>query len=483
MSVLSLSANSPAFSRAGGAATLLAIFVGIGLSAVWMPVAPLFLLAGIWIGIRWQRLPAELLVVLIAGSVVLDFGFANVGLRLGGLPLPLTEILLLPLVGIALVRVRSLHDLGWPGVFLIGFLALATLRLVVDVPRWGTFAVRDYTTPLETLAMIVGFWAVKEYGLRVWIRIWRFVLLLLLMYASFYPLREQLASMGPVVGLQRPVPLLGQFNGTGFAISAAFFFFHLFLRRSWPYLLGAWCLLLLAILQQRALYLAIPMAALVILAASPRIGGTVAVRLAAGLGLAILVLFLIAPVVGSGRVGAITPAFYASHISTIFGAEGPATGERDVRIQWATELWDRLRDQPESLLVGIGMGPDLIEGFRAPEGKLVRKPHNDYLEIFARFGIVGAGLWLGLLASSVGRIWSAARRGEMQDEERRFLLWVLALATVYLFVSAVQPLLAFPYGTIPLFTALGMGLAVATRPVATPAPESRRRPRLVPKEL
>jgi hypothetical protein len=480
ISVLSLSARATVLLWPGKAAVLLAVFVGIGLSAIWMPLAPLVLLAGIWIGSRGHRLPADALALLIIGNIVLSFGFANLGLRLGGLPIPLTEILLLPLVGIAVLRLRSLQELGWSGVFLTGFLVLATLRLIASLPDWGVLAVRDYTTPLEALAIVVGFWAVKEYGLGKWIGVWQVAFLALLVYASLFPFKEQLASLGPVVGLQRPTPLLGQFAGAATAISSAFFFFQLHSSRNWAYLLGAWALVLLLILQTRSTYFAVPLAALVVAVASRRIGGTVPVRLAAGLGLAILALFLIAPLVPSGRVGAMTPAFYASHISTVIGAEGPSSGTLDDRMEWSRQLWDRLRAQPANMLVGIGPGPDLIGGFRGLEGELVRKPHNDYLEIFARFGIVGAGLWAGLIASALGRIWSGVRRHEMQDEEKRFLIWVLALATVYLLISGVQPLMGFPYGTIPLFAALGMGLAVATRPVPTPAPEPQHLPRFVP---
>ena len=38
---------------------------------------------------------------------------------------------------------------------------------------------------------------------------------------------------------------------------------------------------------------------------------------------------------------------------------------------------------------------------------------------------------------------------------------MLANSVVYLFISATQPLLAYPYGTIPLFGILGAGLALA----------------------
>ena len=466
MSVLSLSAHSRGLSWAGGVTALLVIFVGVGLSAVWWPLASLVLLMALWLGVRGRYFPGDILVVLIAGNIILGFGFANLGLRVGGLPLPLTEVLLLPLVGLAALRLRSLKELGWPGVFLVGFLVVSTLRLLASLHDWGPLALRDYTTALEALSLLVGFWAVREYGLGRWIQTWRVVLLFLLLYASLIPLQEGLASMGPVVGLQRPVPLLGQFSSAGIGISAALLFFYLFSERSRSYLLGVWCIVLLAVIQFRGLYFAVPLAILFSATASPRIAAVATFRFAVGLGIAALALILLSPLIPSGRVGPITPAFYTSHISTIIGVDGPAAGTIENRIKWAGDVWDKVSAKPANLVVGLGLGPDLIPSHRGLQGQLVRKPHNDYLEIFARTGIIGLLLWVGLLATPLARIWSVVRKKRVHGAEVTFLVWVLTLAAVYLFVSAFQPLMAFPYGTIPLFTSLGMALAVATRAAA-----------------
>jgi len=59
---------------------------------------------------------------------------------------------------------------------------------------------------------------------------------------------------------------------------------------------------------------------------------------------------------------------------------------------------------------------------------------------------------------------SARRLGA---SEARFLCWVVAALTLYLVVAAVQPLLAFPFGTVPLFTVGGIGLAVVDRAAMT----------------
>jgi O-antigen ligase len=92
---------------------------------------------------------------------------------------------------------------------------------------------------------------------------------------------------------------------------------------------------------------------------------------------------------------------------------------------------------------------------------MVRKPHDDYLEVFARTGIVGLALFLWILIAALTPVVRRVRRGD--GAEARFCVWILAASCVYLLIAATQPLLAFPYGTVPLFTLLGMGIAAAER--------------------
>jgi O-antigen ligase len=123
---------------------------------------------------------------------------------------------------------------------------------------------------------------------------------------------------------------------------------------------------------------------------------------------------------------------------------------------------DEWQSSLPSALFGVGLGPDLASGFRLAGDVFVRKPHNDYLEILARTGIVGLGLFLWLVGVLVVPLGMAARRSSRL--EGRFCAWVLATSVCYFGIANTQPLLAFPYGAVPLFFFLGAGLAV-TEPV------------------
>ena len=81
MRALSLRMPSSVLSRPGTGAMLLAVFVSVGLFVVWMPLALLIPLVVIWIGLRGRHFPVDVLVVLIAGSVILNYGFANLACR------------------------------------------------------------------------------------------------------------------------------------------------------------------------------------------------------------------------------------------------------------------------------------------------------------------------------------------------------------------------------------------------------------------
>ena len=59
---------------------------------------------------------------------------------------------------------------------------------------------------------------------------------------------------------------------------------------------------------------------------------------------------------------------------------------------------------------------------------------------------------------------TSTRPLEARDgESERFCAWIVASVITYPRVAASQPLLSFPYGSVPLFFLLGMGLAAANR--------------------
>lgn len=409
-----------------------------------------------------RRLVLAPFIVAVAGSFILGYGFANTGI-VAGVPIPLADVCLGVLLTVAVVgRTRTSLPSGATAAML-GLLVLAAARLLLhDYGLYGVDALRDFTTPLEICFLFVGVWVIRRFGIQLATRILTATLGLALGYFCLYPFREQLATIPISVGLQQPVPLLGQYSGAGTAAAAGLFFFA-FVRptRGSLAVAGAFGAMMF-MFQSRGLFIAVPAAGLVVWTLVGPRAAVIRRRLLAFLvaaSAASALLFLIAP---DGRLGTVSPSLVVAQLGTLLGHEGPGSGTIDSRVNFRHDAFEMVQDTRFGWLIGVGLGPDLAGGFS--EGA-VRKPHDDYLEVFARLGVVGLTLFLFV----IGRMLLDAVRGarRLEGQPQRFLWFVIASSAVYLIVAATQPLLAFPYGTIPLFVLLGMAHGVSTSPPAT----------------
>jgi O-antigen ligase len=412
--------------------------------------------------VRGRLLWWDLLLFALGGSLLFDYGFANIGVP-GGTLTPLIDVIIVVvLAGLLLVAGREQVRLPlYPFVLAAGFIVLAAARLAVDYGVWGTPALRDFTLAVELGFLFIGYLAMRLYGLDRWVRALAWLFLATLVYFSMYPWREELASFGPTVGLQHPVPLLGTFRAAGLTAAAGLFFFALV--RPWgrrSYLLAAAFLPIIALNQSRGLYLTLPVV-IVLLWWLMRHSRTRVMRkdlaLVLGVGVAmVLVVMVVAP---AGRLGPVTPSFLAAQLGTLAGGEGPSAGTYERRAEWFRTALEEPLKTPSGVAFGVGLGPDLAGGLVSYDGELIRKPHNDYLEIFARFGVVGLTLFLLLLAASFRTIVGGLRTAT--EQEGRFLLWTVAVSTIVMLVATTQPVLAYTFGTMPLFLTLGAGIGMA----------------------
>jgi O-antigen ligase len=443
--------------RAARAASVLvgAVAIGVGASvALGGPVALTTAgLAAAALLLVWKRVPIVLSLGLLAAALILDYGLANVGIPLGALRIPVTDFILLPLLGWGLSG-RLGSSVFRAGVLLACLVMVAVIRLAFDYPRFGMTAIRDSLIIWEALFLFVGYHVASVLGTARMARLLGWVFLFSLPYFALYPWRVEVAAAGPVVGIQQPVPLLGNYWAVGTASAAAIFLFGLvrpFGKLSFP-VAGAFVPLLL-MFQARSLYLAVPLAVLVVLVFAKPSRDRIRMALSGVLVVSSVVGALILPLNPEGRLGPVTPEFLVAHAQTLIGGEGPSAGTIRHRLNFYRETMAQVNRTPLGPIIGVGFGPDLIGGFTVEGGVLVRKPHNDYLEVFARTGLIGLVLFLGFLAACLVPVFHTARRLGTP-----FLWWVVAVATVFLLVAAAQPLLAYPFGTVPLFMILGAGL-------------------------
>lgn len=456
------SLNWRAVARAAGLAGL-GVAAGIGLSEYKL----IALVAAAAVAVLgWALLDREsmeraeraLVLMLLGGGLILGYGFANLGLRVGPLPLPATEILFIPLAFLALLLPGSrMHSRIM--VPLIAFSAVVLLRLGLDYPRWHILAIRDATIGLEILIVAVGYRSVLRDGIDRSIRRMGLVMTGVLVYGGLlYPWRNVIEAAGPTVGLQRPVPLL-DFRGTKYAVIAATLYFLTYARGWRQKLAVGFGVALVGVFQARSLYVLLPLT-LIALAWARREKFRMAVRLLPVVAVGATAIFAMAQLSIEGRRGPVEIAFIESHARTLLGEKGPMAGSIEARNDWLRLTVEEVTRSPASIIAGVGLGPDLTFGLlKGKDGEAVRTPHNDYLEVFARLGLLGFVPFVLVVGRCLFAIARKARSGSGQAE--RFCAWIFASSLVYLGVAGAQALLSFPYGSIPLFFMLGMGAAVA----------------------
>lgn len=435
----------------------------MGAMAVASPMAILaFAFLVLVLGIAFQNLQLverTAATIMVGLSMILGYGFANVGLQAPA-PLPLADLLLIGLLALALAdgQTRLPRKVMVP---LTLFALLICIRLVFDIPVWGTLALRDASIALELFTVAVAYRAGLRDGIERWAKYFAPIMVLVLGYSLLYPWRGNLQAVSPIVGLQHSAHLLGDYAGVNFAAAAAALYFTA-LGRGWKRFIAPLVMvILLPIFQARSLYIFFPLA-LLLLGLLMRQPLRILMRAAAVLTIGLLLAFAIGSSLHlAGRKGPVTPSFFTANAQTLTGAEGPAAGtitDRESFIHYTLRQWTRT---PGTMIAGVGLGPDLTGSYQKG-ARRNRKPHDDYLEILAREGILGLSLYVWLLVAAIAPVVRTARR-EAGTFEGRFCAWVCAAVLIYLGGSAVQPLMAFPYGTMPTWFLLGLGLAVSFR--------------------
>ncbi|HID22080.1 MAG TPA: hypothetical protein EYP14_06725, partial [Planctomycetaceae bacterium] len=391
-------------------------------------------------------------------------GFNNVPLVR---PVPLVDALVVWAVVLGLPAWWRLRRLPVVRRLLFWVSLLSTvvaLRLIVDLPVHGLWAARDALFALELWIVFPAIAAGYALGMRRLERRLGWLFALAIAWFLLYPLRFDLQDLGPVVGIQRPVPLFA-FTTAGFVALPAFFWF-LWRRAGGAGLIGAGAaLVVLLFAQSRGSYLAWLLSLLVMLALRPGAGRHVG-RFAVVGAVASVAIVLMGPV--TGRLGEpLGLGTVIEQMGSLLGREGPGAGSFAHRLEaWPVTVAQVLAE-PLGPLVGIGLGVDLFQGFSVSEGVLVRKPHNDFLEIWARTGIVGLLAWLGILAT----LGFAALRG-LRAEGRH--AWVVALQVVLGITALSQPAFGFAYITVVYAGLTGLWLGAWLREGGL-APMVRRR--------
>ncbi len=389
----------------------------------------------------------------LLGLSLWSYGFNNIPLIR---PLPLVDAL-------AWFAVLSSLPLWWKLtkfplvkkflVLLTLLTVVAIIRIIIDTPKYGLLAPRDalFVFELWTIfpAMLLGY----KYGEKKVEKLIGILFIISTFWFLLYPLREFIIAISPIVGIQRPVPLF-TFTTAGFLSIPAFFWF--LNRKGLLGILGTSAtLIIILMVQSRGVYTAFFLSLILSFLIRPALIKKLKYLVISG-----IIVFSFVLILGNaitGRLGlGIGFNTIIEQLATLIGREGPGAGSFQFRLIAWLSLINQVLNNPLGPFIGLGLGKDLFLDFMVGPDVYVRKPHNDFLEIWARFGIVGLLPWLGILMLSFKT--SLNRTIKNPDN-----LWVLALQITLLVTAIGQPAMAFAYITIVWVSLTGLWIGSQLR--------------------
>jgi hypothetical protein len=451
----------------------------------------------------------------VCGQLVLSYGFSNIIFFAGGVPIPLTDALLMIVLLYSLVQIWfARHRIGLPGgLWCLTAWSLFALawHLPAGLQRDGVGAARDAMPTVQMLYVVAGFMVVSlclRAG-RVGFQWLRSVLLLLgsmlAIYGLMYPFSSVLLSVSPRLGsLQQSVPIFGYF--TTWPAMAVLPIVALLLWR-WQarerglrvsaaaQLLGALIitsgLLTFFMVQARIAYLFVALCVPMLLLVGSQSRQAGKIIAAVFFGVAALLVVELSGAEIKGRVGKLSASGIYHHLATLAGGvtdpdnefRGAAAGINQ-RKQWrdySLRLWG---DSTTTQVLGIGYGyilTDLVTSGTRGETLVVREPHNSYVTTLTRTGLVGLGVMLALHGAVLYCCWFGYRRHRhRQPAAAAFLLGALFFETYSLLNAWGEPHFEVAHFAVPSYFIYGAVFAVygylqvlagpgLTRAGATPA--------------
>lgn len=411
-----------------------------------------------------------IVLVILGLYMLLNHGFMQVRIPpIEGGGVPIAEIVLMFSLATInyLVVFRDFSEVvSWVPFILWWFYGVS--RALNGMPESGFWALRDATPVIESLFLIVGFaFAVRTETLEKFFGWLPRIIAFGCLYALLFPWREALADLSPTItaGAGYETHLLFHFQGVSNLLIMAFCHFLLFGRRTWLGYAVAFSLLAFAVFvwQTRTIYMQV-IGVLIIFFTFRR--EVLRKSLAALLALLLVVLIIsIADWRIEGRLG--EPAsfrFIINHFLSSFGiiregVEGPAAGV-PLRLDWWYDLYHRWTSGPGTMLFGLGYGMPLIS-FKRYE-IIVREPHNSYISILARLGLIGAISFCWMHLQLLRAWWRGYRQCENLDwpeGQNRLLLLLVSFVLIWI-VALGEDAFEKPFYAIPYYFFWGVTIRV-----------------------
>jgi O-Antigen ligase len=421
---------------------------------------------------RIEALRNGVVLVTVLLYLLLNWGFMQ--LRIppvagGGVPLG-DIVLILALMTINYTGVLGRLSLTVAMMPLAIWWAFGVGRALFDFAMHGAWALRDAAHVVESLFLLVGFvFAGDPRSLERFFDWLPKLLVIAVLYGLMYPIREEIWQLSPQImsGSGYVVPILGSMATTAYLMILAAVYLLLFHGNKLIANVGAVMIIgyTVAMFQARTLYLTlIAIFAFMILYRKSSLGNIGLVALLSGL---LLGLISLIGLQFEGRLDAnFDVKFLVAHFMAIFGVcdyalEGVCSAAEGVgqRLEWWDKIASRLLQDPFNLLLGLGYGVTLTD-FYGASGAAVREPHNSYISIIARTGIIGGVCWVLLMLSLIWR-WHHTFRQCVALGWREGQNWLMVLMVFFIciWVLAIgEDAFEKPYNIIPFYFIWGITL-------------------------
>jgi O-antigen ligase len=220
-----------------------------------------------------------------------------------------------------------------------------------------------------------------------------------------------------------------------------------------------------ALFQQRTLYLVLLALFGFLVLFRPAARGHVVVI--AALGVFGLALISLSGLRVEGRLGEdLGLNFLVNHFLAIFGICPPghdmvcaAAAGVPQRLDWWESIFDRMLADPFKLLLGLGYGIVLTD-FRSDIDVAVREPHNSYITVLARTGVIGLICWVSMMVVLIRRWYQTfleCSRREWRVGQNR--LMILMVFFICMWVLAIgEDGFEKPYNIVPFYFFWGIVL-------------------------
>lgn len=459
------------------AGALLAVVLGVQIASELLLLPLFFAVAfGLMVVMRVQAQPIGTLLLggALVGYILGNRGFAQLSFFVN-LPLFPAELVLLIAGIILLIHGAWRRDLPFRRRLLdasiLGWMAISSARLYVDVRTYGAVALRDYAMIYYAAFFFLGQRAGEAATGREFLR--RCLLVSCALLLVTYPLFKGFPDFFLNLLVVRGTPLIyykGDLAGMFMALGAVLFFVRFEERRRWRDLI-----LMLALTagmvasNSRAAMLGLAAAVLWFAVAGKWRFAAVQVLSGAGAALVLLGVAYAADIPWEK-----TPLYplYERFVSltdplgaqTYVGEDTVSKGDNNLfrAVWWRAVVEETVENEP---WLGLGYGHDLADRFvRAyyPESGgdfTTRSPHNFLLSLFGRTGAVGLAAFLAIVACMATQTWRAIRRGFGVAAGWWCGSWVILVGACFGVV------LEGPMGAVIFWTMLGLAAATSSAEV------------------